>query len=60
MIINIHETPSDPMTHVGGEWISYDIEIITDNNHVIHVSDECIECIVSRIVAGGSSRSPTS
>jgi hypothetical protein len=49
MIITIHESSASMRSSVGGEWISFDIEVITDNNLMIHVSDDCIDFVVSRI-----------
>ena len=52
IIIGINMAQS-PNLHDGG-WTTFDYVILTDRNELLHISDVCIDQLISRIQVSGS------
>jgi len=48
IVINVHKAESPGYPGQEG-WISFDYVVLTDDSQVLHISDDCILEIISRL-----------
>ncbi len=47
IVIHVNRATSSGFPGNDG-WISFDYQVLTENNEMIHISDDCVDQIVSR------------